>query len=199
MWYTPFIPELRILDLADNHIGGALPVIPSTPVIEVIILSNNPLEGAARLDAGAFFDNLKVLKMDSTLIRGNNGGKFFYVVSRDLEIQNMTGLSNDGHIWSELGMMTGLEYWGLGHTNITGTIATELGLATSLREMDMSSLPYLHGTIPSELGLLTHLTLWDLSETPLTGTVPAPLCDRVRAGLLTLPANCSTLQCCSDS
>jgi hypothetical protein len=198
MWYTAFIPELRILDLANNHIGGANPTWTTSPVLEIVILSNNPLEGALRLNAGGFFDKVKVAKVDNTLIRGNNGGKFYYVVTKELEMLNLTGMPNDGLIWSELGMMTSLEYWGVGHSNVTGTIATELGLATSLRELDMSSMPYLSGSIPSELALLTHLTLWDLSETPLTGTVPAPLCDRVHAGLLSMPANCSTLQCCSD-
>jgi hypothetical protein len=199
IWYTSFIPQLRILDLANNYIGGAYPTMTSTPVLEVLVLSNNPLEGAVRLNAGFFFDNLKVLNADGTLIRGNNGGKLYYGISRDLEMMNLTGMPSDGQIWTELGMMTSLEYFGCGHNNITGTIPTELGLATSLKKLDLSSIPYLHGTIPSELGLLTHLTLWDLSETPIRGMVPAPLCDRVHAGLLQMHANCSTVQCCSDS
>jgi hypothetical protein len=198
IWYSSFIPQLRILDLADNFIGGAFPIMISTPVLEVLVLTNNPLEGAVKMNAG-FFHNIKVINADGTLIRGNNGGKLFYVISRDVEMLNMTGMPNDGQIWTELGMMTSLEYFGTGHTNITGTIPTELGLATSLRKIDMSSLPYLNGTIPSELGLLTHLIVYDLSETSITGTIPAQLCNRVHDGLLTMQVNCSAIQCCTDA
>ncbi|CAB9513533.1 Leucine Rich Repeat [Seminavis robusta] len=199
IWHAAFIPGLRILDLGHNHIQGLLPIIAATPDLEIFVISNNDFEGAARMShIGGVFESLKVLRLDGTKIRGHNGGAMIYILPRDLEVYNFTGIPFDGIIWPQYGMLQQMEYLGLGHSDAVGTIATELGLVTALVGLDMSSLPHVYGTIPSEFGQLTNLQLLDLSDTPITGTIPEHLCTRVKEGLLSIPANCSLLHCCDE-
>ncbi|CAB9527986.1 Leucine Rich Repeat [Seminavis robusta] len=200
LWYTSFLPKLKILDFGQNRIAGQLPTMTSISSLEVVIMSNNPLTGAPSISSGAMFDNLRVLKVDGTFIRGNNGGALPYITPK-LEVFNCTAQPNDGLMWSSIGVLTNLQYLGWGHrVGNHGSIPTELGRATSLTEIDISSMTKLEGSIPSELGLLTHLAKLDISDTPITGAVPAELCHRIEDGLLELSVDCGDmLQCCPSS
>ncbi|CAB9512448.1 Leucine Rich Repeat [Seminavis robusta] len=203
IWYTYFIPSLKILDLGYNPIAGALPPITSTPEIEVFVVSQTELEGAPIMNAGAYFAALKVLKINGSKVRGSNSGALNYLTP-NLEVMNITtnptGTSTGGNIFSSIGLLTHLEYLGNGHRVVlTGTIPTEIGLARSLLEIDLSSNPRLEGMIPSELGQLAHLTKLDLMDTPVTGKVPVEVCKRVQEGQLELLVDCGALlQCCAD-
>ncbi|CAB9527840.1 Leucine Rich Repeat [Seminavis robusta] len=200
IWYTYFIPSLKILDLGYNPIAGALPPITSTPEIEVFVVCHTELEGAPIINAGAYFPALKVMRIDHSKIRRSNKGALQYLTP-NLEVTNVTGnLRDKGPMFSSMGLLTHLEYLGNGHRGfLTSTIVTEIGLARSLLEIDWSSNPRLEGTIPSELGQLAHLRKLDLTDTPVTGQVPVEVCKRVQAGQLELLLDCGTqLECCVD-
>ncbi|CAB9504824.1 Leucine Rich Repeat [Seminavis robusta] len=199
IWYTYFIPSLKIRDLGYNPIAGALPPITSTPKFEVFVVSQTELEGAPIMNAGAYFPALKVLKTDGTKVRGNNNGALNYIIP-NLEVNNISFNPTRAHLFSTLGLLTNLQYLGQAHRGfLTGTIVTEIGFATSLLEIDWSSNPRLEGTIPSELGQLSHLTKLDLMDTPVTGKVPIEVCKLVQDGQLELLVDCGDLlQCCTD-
>ena len=73
------------------------------------------------------------------------------------------------------GKLTNIESFFQFYMNeITGTIPTELGKMTRLREIAMS-VNKLSGDIPSELGLLSNLSSLFLAANQLTGTVPSEL------------------------
>lgn len=61
-----------------------------------------------------------------------------------------------GEIPSELGLLTSLEELELGHNNINGNIPTELGSISRLQliQLDNNNLP---GSIPTEFGFLSSL------------------------------------------
>ena len=55
--------------------------------------------------------------------------------------------------------------------SLTGTLPTEMGLLTALREFDVSR-NQIHGKIPTTISLMSSLTLLVLIRNMLTGTVP---------------------------
>ncbi|CAB9507647.1 Leucine rich repeat N-terminal domain [Seminavis robusta] len=116
IWCAAFIPHIQILDLGNNHIEGSLPTITATPSIEVFIVSNNPFQGAARMSAGAYFENMKVLRTDGTKLQGSNGAALVYVTP-NIEVYNFTAQQYSGRIWPQYGLLTNMEYLGFGHTN----------------------------------------------------------------------------------
>ncbi|CAB9524505.1 Leucine Rich Repeat [Seminavis robusta] len=203
IWYSYFIPSLKILDLGYNPIAGALPPITSTPEFEVFVVSQTELEGAPIMNAGAYFAALKVLKIDGSKVRGSNSGALNYLTP-NLEVMNITnnptGIGTGGNIFSSIGLLTHLEYLGNGHRVVLNlTIPTEIGLARSLLEIDLSSNRRFEGMIPSELGQLSHLKKLDLMGTPVTGKVPVEVCKRVQEGQLELLVDCGALlRCCAD-
>ena len=196
IWYSSFIPLLQVFDVGDNLIGGPLPTITTTPYVEVITLSNNPFIGIPSFHVGPYLPNLKVIETDGIQIRGDNGGNFFKIIPL-IEVYNSTGVPNVGSVWPTVGLLTHMTHLGYGHSDVNGTLPSELGLVTALQYADFSGQPDMQGTIPSEMGLLTQLTHLDLSGTPITGTVPAELCRRVQDGLLDMFADCSLLDCCN--
>ena len=62
----------------------------------------------------------------------------------------------------------------LSGNNLTGTIPTELGLLSSLEDLNLEA-NQLSGTIPTEMGLLSNLKELTLSFNQLTGSVPISL------------------------
>ena len=90
-----------------------------------------------------------------------------------------------------------LTYYGMGHNLLAGTLPSELGLLSNLKEADFSGNSALRGPIPSELSALQELQHFDVSQTSITGGVPAELCTKEEQGSLSLVANCTLVDCCS--
>mmetsp|Transcript_8278 Transcript_8278/g.14178 ORF Transcript_8278/g.14178 Transcript_8278/m.14178 type:complete len:91 (+) Transcript_8278:546-818(+) len=62
------------------------------------------------------------------------------------------------------------------HTNLFGTVPTEIGLLTNLHELRLSN-NYLSGTIPSEIGHMSELRYLYMGYNYLSGTVPQEICE----------------------
>ena len=58
---------------------------------------------------------------------------------------------------------------------LSGTVPSEIGLLTSMRELDLSFNRFT-GTIPSELGRLTKLSGLHLESNSIVGRVPDQVC-----------------------
>ena len=79
-----------------------------------------------------------------------------------------------GTIPSELGDLSSLRELKLPGNQLAGTIPTELGDLSNLRELNLLG-NQLTGNIPSELGNLSSLTQLDLAYNRLAGTIPLEL------------------------
>ena len=91
------------------------------------------------------------------------------VTSLDLRRNNLIGT-----IPSELGDLTNLRELALGFNQLSGSLPTELGNLTNLRFLDLRS-NQLSGSIPTELGNLTNLRTLALHSTQLSGSIPTEL------------------------
>ena len=197
IYYSSFIPHLKVIDLGHNSITGPFPTITATPDLVVSMFSGNPFCGFASFNAGAIFVNLKVFKFDYTQPWGNNGGALLAMMPY-LCVLNITGQNFDGPLFPQLAFLTSLEYCGWGHNEAVGPIPPQWGALTNLRSLDLSSLTNVNGTIPSEFGLMTQLSHLDLQDTPVSGDVPRELCVGVEEGVLDLHVNCSLVRCCAS-
>jgi hypothetical protein len=122
IYYTDFLPVLKVFDIGGNYIGGSFPVIISTPYIEIFIISKNFFGGSFFYDAGVYFANVKVIRIDWTTPEGNYQGALPYLVPK-LEVFNLTGQYSDGEIWSSVGLLTNLEYLSYAHRcDVSGSI-----------------------------------------------------------------------------
>jgi hypothetical protein len=78
---------------------------------------------------------------------------------------------------------------------LIGSIPTELGLLTNMREIQLHFTD-VTGQVPSELGNLSQLAYLRLYDTGLQGSMPSEVCSlRVNGNLTVLEADCTTLQC----
>ena len=68
-------------------------------------------------------------------------------------------------VWQNLGNLSALN---MKNNQVTGTIATEFGLLTSMKEIQFSNMD-LTGTIPSEIGLWSSLKEIFLHDTDIEG------------------------------
>lgn len=69
---------------------------------------------------------------------------------------NMEGMGFVGTIAPEVGLLSSLENLDLKSNNITGALPTELGFLTSLRRLNLAE-NHVSGVIPTEIGLLNDL------------------------------------------
>lgn len=194
---SALVPELRVLDVANNKLSGVAPVI-HYPKLEAIMASNNNFTEMLQIilaDGMSGTGTVRILKFDSNNLSLYFGGLMFpFMVN--LEVYNVTGNHHTGFIAASISSCKNLTYVGMGHNNFESTLPTQLGLLTKLVELDVSGNVLLSGAVPSELGAIPTLTKVDVTETGLTGTIPLEICDRILAGNLHFSANCSRIECC---
>jgi hypothetical protein len=97
---------------------------------------------------------------------------------------HLQGLSLDGFIPEELGLLTGLKKLVLNDNYLKGTIPRSLGALTHLELLDLSGNQFM-GSIPPELGSLVHLKSLFLHSNHVHGsTMPSEICNLVQVGNL---------------
>jgi hypothetical protein len=86
----------------------------------------------------------------------------------------LEGIRVEGQIPPDLGLLTSLRQLEFSATRLGGTIPSSLGLLTSLLDLTLAN-NALTGTIPSSIGSLTSLIFLWLSSNALNGTIPSSL------------------------
>jgi Leucine-rich repeat (LRR) protein len=196
---TALLPHLRVFDVGDNNLRGALPPVISNPNLEALILSKNNFSESLRAGDGRFEFSLKVAMTDGNVFTSgfpNREGLLLSHMCPFLEVLNSTGNHYSGSLPTELGLCTNLIYFGRGNNVLTGSIPSELGLLSRLQHLDVGGNVGVNGTIPTELAALTLLTHLDLAGTSIIGPIPDLLCKRVEEGTLEIEVNCSLVDCC---
>jgi Leucine-rich repeat (LRR) protein len=80
-----------------------------------------------------------------------------------------------GGVPTQLGLLTSLQNLNLAGNNLKGTsMPSEIGRLVDLEALDLWGTS-LAGELPSEIGLCTKLTMLDLEGSDLTGTVPTEI------------------------
>lgn len=191
------LSTVTTLNYAHNHIAGSLPLVVDTNHVEVLIFSNNSLTSVGNAVAMAGFSGTRrrVLKIDHNQIRFTSMD--FMAAFPNLEVLNVTGNQLAGTLpTNELYSTPHLTYLGLGHNRLQGTVPTELGLLSSLSQLDLSSNDGIGGSLPEELTGMEALTMLDVSGTSLTGSIPLELCSAQDEKAVTVTVSCTQLQCC---
>ena len=185
------LKRLKYVDVGYNNITGELPVLGSGGYLEVMVVSQNNLQGLMKAEGGlkTKLNPLRILKMDGNQFRQHNGDS--YMLFPELEIVNMSSnLLVDDFPW-QLMYAKNLTYLGLADNQYYGTIPTHFGTLPNLKEMDISGNIDLVGSLPSELGLLSHLTSLDVSGTSLESPFPQQVCALQEGSLAFLRGNCT--------
>lgn len=192
--FRNLFPFLQTLDVGNNLMHGPPPdAFVST--LEVYVIANNRFEGQFLGNNRFDSTNLRVVQMQNNQLYGHNYGPNFALLS-NLERMDLSNNHFDEILTSNLGQCKKLTHLLGGGNRFRGTIPTEVGLITNLRQMDFSHNTKVHGPIPSELGMLTALELCNASGTAIRGPVPDAWCERIRKGQLVFEANCTLVDCC---
>lgn len=160
-------PNLEILDLSRNLLGGELPApaianTTNTTKLQYLSLHSNNITGEIPLG----MSKLKSLK------------------HLDLSVNKMFG-----YIIEELGELKGLEYLFLGNNDFfPGRFPEWIRNLTSLEELSLKN-NNLMGEIPEWIGELTRLELLDLGENTLNGTLPDFMGNLTQLWILILDSN----------
>ncbi|CAB9522328.1 Leucine Rich Repeat [Seminavis robusta] len=188
----------RIFDLSDNGLSGNLPIINAQQTfMEILSISNNKFDGFIQSKGSFSLSNLRVVKMDGNTLYGGTEDVYYFLPK--LEFIDQTGNPYNARLAHTFHNCKNLTHLKIGATGSYGPIPTEMGLVTSLHELDLSANPLINGTVPASLGNLTALTKLDIRGTAVTGSLPDELCHRVKEGVLEILANCSRVLCCNAS
>jgi len=160
-------PNLEILDLSRNLLGGELP---------------EPAIASAQNTT-----NLQYLSLHSNNITGQipqGISKLKSLKHLDLSVNKMFGFINE-----ELGELRDLEYLFLGNNDLfPGQFPEWIRNLTNLEELSLKN-NNLSGEIPQWIGELTHLELLDLGENNLNGTLPDSMGNLTKLWILILNSN----------
>jgi Leucine-rich repeat (LRR) protein len=162
---------LQHLDLQDNLLTASLPLLESSS-LETLSLAKNSFTG----DMTTAFSSL--IHLQSLDISNNRlTGRFDFLLKLiQLEYVDMSrNYGPSGTLPYEIATtLTQLSVLRAGYCNVTGSIPTDIGLLTTLRELSLMT-NKLTGSIPESMGRLTKLTKLDLSGNSLTGSIAQSL------------------------
>ncbi|KAF5467077.1 hypothetical protein F2P56_016939, partial [Juglans regia] len=168
--------RLRILSIADNHLGSEgtddlnfLCSLTNATSLEVLNININNFGGILPECIGNFSSTLKVLFMDNN----NIIGKIPSGIGNLVNLYNLKMWNNQlsGNIPTSIGKLQRLEELSISGNNLSGNIPDSLGNLTMLSGLRLPD-NNLQGSIPSSLGKCQFLSFLDLSENNLSGTIP---------------------------
>jgi Leucine-rich repeat (LRR) protein len=167
------LPKLKIIDLHSNYFTGSMPshVIDESP-LELLALHDNKLSGTLDVIAS----RLRRVKHLDLSNNGFSGYMPTFAALEDLRYLYLFNLTNllAGPIAIAVENMPQLVDLSLQNSRRTGTIPTELGVASKLALFDLAG-NELKGTIPEEIGNMSSLSFLFLQRNQLNGTVPSSL------------------------
>ncbi|KAL5844598.1 hypothetical protein ACOSQ4_010556 [Xanthoceras sorbifolium] len=194
-----YLPELRVLRLARNHIhGNFLDSIVNCSFLEE--LNTSWIYLRATLPDFSHMQSLRILDMSYNLFTGDFPMSVTNLTNLEVlsfnEVpglrlwqlpENITRLTKlrrmilmtcalYGQIPPSIGNMTSLIDLELSGNFLTGQIPKEIGLLKNLQQLELYYNYHISGTIPEELGNLTELRDIDMSVNHLTGKIPESIC-----------------------
>ncbi|CAN6994359.1 unnamed protein product [Brassica oleracea var. botrytis] len=167
------LPELEVLDLADNSLSGEIPVeIFKLKKLKTLSLNTNNLEGVIPSELG----NLTSL-VELTLFDNKLGGEIPKSIGelKNLEIFRAGGNKNlRGELPWEIGNCEGLVTLGLAETSLSGKLPASIGNLKHVRTIALYT-SLLSGPIPDEIGNCTELRNLYLYQNSISGSIPTAL------------------------
>ncbi|XP_057767789.1 putative leucine-rich repeat receptor-like serine/threonine-protein kinase At2g24130 [Salvia miltiorrhiza] len=162
--------NLQELDLAGNHLGGALPpIIGDLSALVQINLDTNFIYGEIPPQISNLV-NLTLLNLSSNLMNGTIPSELCQMAK--LERLYLSNNSLSGHIPASLGDMPHLGLLDLSKNMLSGTIPDSFANLVQLRRLLLYE-NHLSGNIPPSLGKCINLEILDLSHNRISGTIPA--------------------------
>lgn len=162
--------NLQELDLAGNHLGGALPpIIGDLSALVQINLDTNFISGEIPPQISNLI-NLTLLNLSSNLMNGTIPTELCQMAK--LERLYLSNNSLSGHIPASLGDMPHLGLLDLSKNMLEGTIPDTFANLVQLRRLLLYEND-LSGNIPPSLGKCINLEILDLSHNRISGTIPA--------------------------
>ncbi|PHT99693.1 hypothetical protein BC332_29481 [Capsicum chinense] len=184
---SPFLPNLKALDISNNKIRGPLPpnIGSIFPNLVISTMSNNMLEGMLP-SSFADMKNLECLDLSYNKLNG----ELPIGLAREGSKLYLLRLSNNmlkGEIFPVSGNINNFRYLYLDGNNFSGPIPQKLS-TTPLQTLDLSY-NNLSGNIPAWLGNISSLTSLALSKNHLKGHIPPDYCRLERLEVLDLSEN----------
>ncbi|GJN24458.1 hypothetical protein PR202_gb12198 [Eleusine coracana subsp. coracana] len=179
---------LRVLDLYNNNLTGALPAeLPAAaPLLRHLHLGGNFFSGSIPREFGRW-SRLQYLAVSGNELSGPVPPELGNITSlNELYIGYFNSYSGD--LPPELGNLTRLVRLDAANCGLSGAIPPDLGKLANLDTLFLQ-VNTLAGAIPPELGHLSSLSSLDLSNNALSGEIPATFADLKNLTLLNLFRN----------
>ncbi|XP_058076456.1 receptor-like protein EIX1 [Magnolia sinica] len=168
-WFWDLTPQLRSLNLSNNHIFGQLPNPLKMQPQSFIDLSSNHFNGPIP----CILNGARVLDLSNNQFSAPIPPNFTSTMQY-LEYFCAKGNQINGTIPSFIEGMKSLTVLDLSRNNIGGIIPLSLGNCVALEAVDLSN-NRLSGEIPRSLGQLRRLRTMHLSNNSLSGKIPLSL------------------------
>jgi Leucine-rich repeat (LRR) protein len=161
--------SLRILEIHNNLITSTIPTdLGRLTQLTWLSMEGNQLTGTLCSEL-AMMARLEHLRL-STATHKNMGLQGTIPFEFYGALGNSNGGGNDVQLsWNNL------KSWWLSSTQVSGSLATQLGLLSNLQTLVLDSNDRMSGSIPSELGTLGKLQELGLSALNLQSTIPSQL------------------------
>nr|XP_011463260.1 PREDICTED: receptor-like protein 12 [Fragaria vesca subsp. vesca] len=166
--FGQLMPNLRMLILSDNHLGGTIPPSICEIPLWIISLSNNQLSGEFPR-AWSLWTEIDVVDVSRNNLSGNIPSSMG--IPNSLAILKMNNNNFGGKILSSLKNCSRLSRLDLGDNKFYGNLPSWIGSKVTLRILRLRTNSF-SGHIPHHLCNLIGLHVLDLAQNNFTGTIP---------------------------
>ena len=170
------LPSLKLLRIEGNPLlSGTIPSqLGALRGLSTLSLGNNTQLSGTLPESITGMGDLRFLRVDDNALSGSlpmYHAEHFYP-----NLRHFSASSNAlaGHV-PPAQLMVGVSFWSL-HTNrLSGTLPTEVGLLTTMRDRLHLHTNRISGVLPTQLGMLTQVALPALHKNAISGTLPTEL------------------------
>ncbi|KAJ0267011.1 Leucine-rich repeat receptor-like serine/threonine-protein kinase RGI4 [Hirschfeldia incana] len=167
------LPELEVLDLADNSLSGEIPIeIFKVKKLKTLSLNTNNLEGAIPSELGNLTNLVELTLFDNKL-----AGEIPKSIGELKNLQTFRAGGNKnlrGELPWEIGNCESLVTLGLAETSLSGKLPASIGNLKRVQTIAMYTSLF-SGPIPDEIGNCTELQNLYLYQNSISGSIPTTL------------------------